>query len=231
MLNTQLHRQTMLLILKKIYAEPSLATLLGFKGGTACYLLYGLPRFSVDLDFDLLRIEHESVVFDEMKRLLAQFGTLEDATNKKSTLFYLLSYQPGLHKIKVDISKRSLGSSYEPKQHLGIAFLVMRQADMMAHKLVALMDRKHLASRDLFDLFFFFSNRWPINTRLVEERTGISYAQYLTRCLTFIESIPERTLLTGIGELVDGKTKQWIKARLKAELHSLLSIQLDALRS
>ena len=40
-------------ILKDVYTDVSIAPLLGFKGGTCAYFFYGLPRFSVDLDFDL----------------------------------------------------------------------------------------------------------------------------------------------------------------------------------
>ena len=47
-------------ILKDIYTDVSIAPLLGFKGGTCAYLFYGLPRFSVDLDFDLLEVNEEN---------------------------------------------------------------------------------------------------------------------------------------------------------------------------
>ena len=40
-------------ILKDIYTDVSISPLLGLKGGTCAYFFYGLPRFSVDLDFDL----------------------------------------------------------------------------------------------------------------------------------------------------------------------------------
>jgi len=45
----------MINILLKLYKATEVASVLGFKGGTAAYLFYDLPRFSVDLDFDLLK--------------------------------------------------------------------------------------------------------------------------------------------------------------------------------
>ena len=48
------HKFYMLQILKDIYSDPKLSTALGFKGGTALMFFYNLPRFSVDLDFNLL---------------------------------------------------------------------------------------------------------------------------------------------------------------------------------
>ena len=53
-LDTSVHRNVLLRILKDIYTDNSLGPLLGFKGGTATYLFYNLGRFSTDLDFDLL---------------------------------------------------------------------------------------------------------------------------------------------------------------------------------
>ncbi len=47
------HRFILVQILKDVYSDGKLGRYLGFKGGTACYLFYNLPRFSVDLDFAL----------------------------------------------------------------------------------------------------------------------------------------------------------------------------------
>ena len=55
MFNTNLHKNIIVKVLKEIYSDISLGPILGFKGGTLVYLLYNLPRFSVDLDFDLLK--------------------------------------------------------------------------------------------------------------------------------------------------------------------------------
>lgn len=57
MLDRNVHRTVLLQILKDIYTDSSLGPILGFKGGTAANLFYGLGRFSVDLDFDLLEQE------------------------------------------------------------------------------------------------------------------------------------------------------------------------------
>jgi len=48
------HRFYLVQILKDVYSDLELANYLGFKGGTALMFFYDLPRFSVDLDFDLL---------------------------------------------------------------------------------------------------------------------------------------------------------------------------------
>lgn len=60
MLDQEKHRFTLINILKDIYSDPDLRTVLGFKGGTAAMLSYDLPRLSVDLDFDLLDADKKS---------------------------------------------------------------------------------------------------------------------------------------------------------------------------
>jgi predicted nucleotidyltransferase component of viral defense system len=52
-INLTAHKTILFQILKDIYKETRISPYLGFKGGTAASLFYGLDRFSVDLDFDL----------------------------------------------------------------------------------------------------------------------------------------------------------------------------------
>lgn len=55
-LSKDLHKNVFVDILRAVYSDPLLRNTLGFKGGTAAMLFYGLPRFSVDLDFNLLEL-------------------------------------------------------------------------------------------------------------------------------------------------------------------------------
>jgi len=43
MLDKNRHKIIFVKILKEIYSDPTLRNILGFKGGTAAYLFYGLP--------------------------------------------------------------------------------------------------------------------------------------------------------------------------------------------
>ncbi len=57
------HRTILFQILKDIYSDSEISPYLGFKGGTAAVMFYGLKRFSVDLDFDLLDPENWTPYF------------------------------------------------------------------------------------------------------------------------------------------------------------------------
>ena len=56
---------------------------------------------------------------------------------------------------------------------------VMVQKDMAAHKLVAMYQRLGRANRDIFDVWFFLKNKWPINRAIIEQRTNLSYREFL----------------------------------------------------
>ena len=76
------HRFFLLQILKDIYSDIELANLLGFKGGTSLMFFYDLPRFSVDLDFNLLDKTKEKPVYDKIRKILLNYGKISDEAVK-----------------------------------------------------------------------------------------------------------------------------------------------------
>jgi predicted nucleotidyltransferase component of viral defense system len=135
------HKTVLFQILKDIYSDTTLSPFLGFKGGTAALMFYGLNRFSVDLDFDLLDETKEDYVFERIIPIIKRHGTLKESHKKRFSLFCLLSYEDKAHNIKVEINRRQFGSRYELKTYLGVSMLVMVPEDMFAHKLMAMDER------------------------------------------------------------------------------------------
>ncbi len=221
------HKSILVQILKEIYSNISIASLLGLRGGTALYLFYNLPRFSVDLDFNLLDIKKKDRVVQSVRDILKIFGEIKDEEEKRSTLFFLLSYGKKTRNIKVEISKRIFPDSYEVKNYLGISMFVLSKEDMFAHKLVALLERKSVANRDFFDLWFFMKNDWDANKEMVELRTGMDFKKYLKDCIKKVEEIDERYILQGLGEILDEKHKNWVKQNLKKDLLFFLRFYLE----
>jgi predicted nucleotidyltransferase component of viral defense system len=227
MLDIDRHKFILVNILKDIYSTISISSLLGLKGGTALYLFYNIPRFSVDLDLNLLDLEEKEKVFQIIGNILKKVGVLKDEREKKDTLFFLLSYGEKARNIKVEVSKRVFPDHYELKNYLGISMLVLKKEDMFAHKLVALSERKSMANRDLFDLWFFMKNNWEINEEIVELRAGLKLNNYLNDCIKKVERINERYILQGLGEILDEKKKQWAKENLKKDLLFYLRYYLE----
>jgi len=50
----------------------------------------------------------------------------------------------------------------------------------------------------------------------------MSLEDHLTRCIQAIEKTPDRNMLSGIGDLMDSKMKDFVRNRLKAEALSFL---------
>lgn len=227
MFDRNIHKSLLLQILKDIYTDTSLGPFLGFKGGTAAHLFYKLGRFSVDLDFDLLNKEKDTLVFEKVKKILQGYGTIKEKNKKHNTLFFILSYEEKVPNIKVEINLRRFGSRYDVRHYLGISMLVMIKEDMFAHKLVALLERIRTANRDVYDVWYFLKNDWPINKEIVEKRTQMSFTSYLGKCIQFAESLSQRNILSGMGELLDEKQKTWVKNNLKKDTVFLLKIRLE----
>jgi len=223
------HKSTLLHILKDIYSDRTIAPLLGFKGGTAAYLFYDLSRFSVDLDFDLLDHNQEEYIFEQVQKILEKYGVVKKSQKKRFSFFYLLSYENKLHNaynIKVEINRRVFGSEYEIKSYLGIPMKVMVKQDMFAHKLVAMFERLGTTNRDIFDVWFFLKNSWPINEKIIELRTNMPMKKFLQKCIDELSAMSDHGILSGLGELLDAQQKIWVKKHLRTETIFLLKMKI-----
>jgi len=224
MLNREKHQLIMGQILKDIYTDVTISPLLGFKGGTCAYFFYGLQRFSVDLDFDLLVVneENQKMVFEKIVKILRKYGQVKDKYIKRFTVFAMLSYGDDDHNIKVEINVRSLVENikdhYEIKEYLGISMFVAKKDYLFASKLSALTLRNETAMRDIYDIHYFAKGNWDINTEVIKKRTNKTIKEYLADCIVFIEKVKDNQILQGLGELVDSeKEKVWIRTHLKTD--------------
>ena len=217
MIDLNKHKFLLIQILKDIYSDIKLANLLGFKGGTALMFFYDLPRFSVDLDFNLLDIEKEDQVYTEVRNILLKYGSIHDEAKKHYGPLMVLNYGHGERNLKVEISNRVFENRYEIKNLLGIHVKVMVQEDLFAHKVCALLDRISVTNRDIFDCWFFMENRTPINKDIVEFRMQMPLAEYLQKCIDLLEKMSDKGILQGLGELMDDEIKQFVKSKMRIE--------------
>ncbi|MFH0792093.1 MAG: nucleotidyl transferase AbiEii/AbiGii toxin family protein [bacterium] len=237
MLNREKHQLIMGQILKDIYTDVTISPILGFKGGTCAFLFYNLPRFSVDLDFDLLAVseENQKLVFEKVIAILNKYGQVKDQHIKRFTIFALLSYGDDDNNVKVEINTRKLVENiqnhYELKEHLGISMFVAKKDYMFASKLSALTSRHEIAMRDIYDIHYFAKNNWDINAEVVRERTGKTTKEYLADCVAFIEKVEGNQILQGLGELIDSeKEKAWIRIHLKTDAVFMLKNYISVIR-
>jgi predicted nucleotidyltransferase component of viral defense system len=218
------HKFYLTQILSDIYSDRKLSHCLGFKGGKALMLFYDLPRFSVDLDFDLIHVEKSARVYRKVKNILLKYGEIHDEAQKFFGDILVLDYEHGERNLKLDISHRQYSDRYEIKNLLGINVKTMNISDMFAHKLIALLGRTEVADRDIFDCWFFMNRKTPVNKAMIETITNKTYSDYMQDCINTVENLPKRSLLYGLGELVSNEIKTFVKNKLQQETITLFKL-------
>lgn len=157
---------------------------LAFQGGTALRFLFGLPRFSEDLDFALERpgrSRFELAAVEERLRAQVAREGYEVVTRRRagSAVESLMVGFPGLlheaglspHvtqrisiRIEVDTNPPA-GAGLETtivRRHALLHLQHYDQPSLLAGKVHALLQRRWAKGRDLFDLFWYLSDlRWP----------------------------------------------------------------------
>ena len=157
---------------------------LAFQGGTALRFLYDLPRFSEDLDFALERPERGGSDLEKISgRVLAQlrregYEVSEQVRRDRVVESLMIRFHDLLHetdlsphlterlRIRVEIDTRppdgaDLTTSIV-RRHALLNLQHHDRASLLAGKLHAVLQRTWTKGRDLFDLFWYLSDRrWP----------------------------------------------------------------------
>ena len=165
-----------------------------FQGGTALRILYGLDRFSEDLDFTLKKStpgfawkDYLQTMTEELSaygyKIEIQDRSTADSAVKKAfinddAIGKILNFQfagkSGVLgkiriKLEVDINPPS-GSEYEIK-YLDFPFVssvvVQTLPSLFAGKIHALLCRDYLKGRDWYDFLWYTARRTPINYQLL----------------------------------------------------------------
>lgn len=157
---------------------------LAFQGGTALRFLFGLPRFSEDLDFALERPERGGFDLNAVGARVAtslEREGYEVVTRRKTEravqnvmlAFPRLPHDLGLSphesqrlRIRVEVDTQPpAGAGLETTLTRRHALLHLQHHDrpsLLAGKLHAVLHRRWTKGRDLFDLFWYLSGRtWP----------------------------------------------------------------------
>lgn len=173
------------------------------------------PYFSKKVSFTSLR--SSTVVFEKINAIGANYGKVVDSKIKRFNILNVISYDTKSQNVKIEINRRDYGSTYELKTLLGISMLVMVREDMFAHKLMAMHERVGKTSRDIYDVWFFLKNMWPVNKEVIRKRLGISFKELLQKCVERLENMNNKNILVGLGELLTEPQKDWARAKLRTE--------------
>ena len=156
---------------------------LAFQGGTALRFLYDLPRFSEDLDFTQERTEDGFEIGKLLDKVQREFEKenyeVQLKVNTKKVVhsafvrFPGLLFELGLTGHRNQVLSIKLEVDTHPPAGAGLETTVVRrhvllqlqhhdQSSLLAGKLHAVLQRDYVKGRDLYDLFWYLSNRrWP----------------------------------------------------------------------
>ncbi len=119
---------------------------------------------------DIIDIDQEIVIVQYMKELLIKFGDIKNETLGKTLHRWIFRYDEKSMNIKIELNKRIwTNNTYELQNIDNILISCMTPDCIFANKLVALSER--FVNRDLYDVYFFFHEHFPINEALIIERT------------------------------------------------------------
>ena len=216
MIDKEKHRYLMFQIIKDIFSSE-LWKYLALKWWTAGYFLYGLDRFSTDLDFDL--VETIENIDEKLKKVLSKYWTV------KGKQKIILSIWENLVNIKVDVSRKIWkNNKYEFVDFFWTTIKVQDKSSIFANKLVALIERN--TNRDIYDVYFFFKNMFDVNEKLVFERTSMTLKDLYKKIIDKLDKLGKNyKILDWLWEVLDEKKKLFVKNELIDELKQILILK------
>lgn len=170
-----------LLVLRAISNSNSLV----FKGGTALFLLYGLNRFSEDLDFTatsnldfpgLLKEVSASLRLMNVRNEIKESESISGFSGRIKAYGPLNSNEKDACFVKIDISTREKISLKADFKEIDSNFLdllpfslkVMNESEMLSEKIRAVITRNQ--ARDVYDLYFLLKNGIKFDVSLSDKK-------------------------------------------------------------
>ena len=130
------------------------------------------------------------------------------------------------HNIKIEISKKIYKNThYETINFFWKPIIAMEKSSIFANKLVALSER--LKNRDLFDVYYFFSENFPINEDVIEERTKMKAIEFYKHIYAELpKHYTPNTILAELWDLISEKQKAFMKTKIVNEVQWYLQYKI-----
>ena len=237
-----LHKSYVNRLLIEIIDEPYLSHTLVFKGGTCASMLGYLDRFSIDLDFDMVKDADEKMIQEKINAIFKHLGL--PATEKKIGTAHLFQIRyPSVpfkrNTIKLSINTLIVQSNYYKVQYLPEIDRLMNTQTietMFANKLVAITDRyalhRSIAGRDIYDIHHFFLHGYAYTPAVITERTESSVVDYFEKLIQFIKSrVTQTSINEDLNTLLPNDRFQSMRKILLPETLQFLEKERDRLRA
>jgi hypothetical protein len=175
-----------------------------FGGGSMLRLCHELNRYSVDLDFWLIKSISERSFFDKVLKAFDKDYEITDAQMKQYTLLYELRSGSYPKRLKVEIRRAQKDCDYQDK--IAFSRFSTRQVVLKAHtldqtmknKIKAFLDRGEI--RDCFDIEFLL--RRGIKLPLKSDRE-------LTEFQRKLAGLKDRDFRVKLGSILEGDVRDY----------------------
>ncbi len=173
-----------------------------FGGGTMLRLCHGLDRFSVDLDFWVIK-DLSSGFHENMRAYLAKYYDIKDSAKKFYTILFELK-SPAYHRsLKLEIRKEVKNIhteqviAYSKYANTQVFLKAVSLSDMMESKLMTFLDRKEI--RDVFDMEFLFRRGVPLKASV----------DMLREVLRLIDALSRKDYIVKLGSLLEKEQREY----------------------
>jgi len=224
LLHEELQKQT----LRAIYLNPRLREIT-LHGGTALRMMYGSPRFSLDLDFtgktplnlqDLPRELVSSIKpFEKLMDFNIGFAAKKISSNKHDFLrFNLIFIVAGMNKrfrIKVELLEkdfiRGVRREFSIKYPIPTVIYVKTKklSDILVDKVCAIAGRSYALPRNIYDVDFIVRKGGKLDPKHMEKEFGEwrETREGLRKAITLLERVDRKSILKEINLLLPESAK------------------------
>ena len=128
--------------------------------------------------------------------------------------------------IKVEFNKRvRKANTYDIQNIDSIDIHCMTKDSIFWNKLVALYER--MKNRDLYDVNFFLKNNFPLNEKLIKERTWKNMKDFISELISILpDYYKQNNILAELWEVLTDEQKIWMKNKALDETIELLKTML-----
>lgn len=213
------HEQFELEVLDRLNSGRFLADLI-FGGGTMLRICHGLDRYSVDLDFWVVKDIDWGKFYRKLEKYLLQYYKLSDSANKHYTILFELKATQFPRALKIEIRKEAkiikteTSIAYGTKSNIQVMLKTVALEDMMKSKIAAFLDRKEI--RDAYDIEFLLKRGVPLS----------SDNDMLAKVLAELEKLKKKDFAVKLGSLLGAAQRKYylennfriLKAHIKEKL-------------
>jgi len=209
-------------VLEKLNSAKLLSNLV-FCGGTMLRLCFGLNRYSVDLDFWVVKDLKFDELFNKLNTLLSKDYQILDSANKFYTILFEIKSANYPRNLKIEIRKEKKSIkiesviAYGKNSNAQVFLNAVSLSDMMQAKVRAFLDRKEI--RDCFDLEFLIKKGIFLDVS----------ADTLKKLLKGIDALSKNDYVVKLGSLLEANERQYYTKENFKILKSTINEQLSKL--